>query len=676
VSRILIADDIEQNRDLLESLLRGHGHEVAMADNGADALARAREQVPDLVISDILMPVMDGFTLCAEWRADPALGKIPFIFYTATYTDPRDERLAYDVGADRFVVKPAPPDAFLATVEELLAQHAAGALEPSRAPRGDVRQRVLDHSAALVRKLEQKMVELERTQRALLESEERFRLLATATSDLIWDRDLARGEAWCSSGLADLFGHDPRDVDASDEGWFRRVHPDDRAEVRESLARALAGDAVSWSMEFRYQRADGSYARVLERARILRDEQGRAVRLVGGTSDLSERVALEERLRRSEQLEALGQLTGGVAHDFNNLLTVVLGHAELLADGLAQGSSERSLALGVIEAAQRGAALTRRLLAFGRRQVLDPQPLDVNERLAAMQVLLERTLGRDVDIQIAPGEGLWRARIDPAQLDNALLNLCVNARQAMPRGGHLTIETGNVTLDERYAASHGDVEAGDYVLVAVADSGTGIEPEILERVFEPFFTTKPAGEGTGLGLAMVYGFIKQSCGHVSIYSEPGRGTTVKMYLPRWQGEAGADPAAADAVRAAASGGTGTVLVVDDDAAVRAFASRTLGALGYRVLEAGGTHEALELLRSDAAVDLLFTDVVLAGPQDGTALAQAARALRPGLPVLFTSGYMGRAAVSGGILPEGSHLISKPYGREALARRVREAMDRT
>ena len=386
-----------------------------------------------------------------------------------------------------------------------------------------------------------------------------------------------------------------------------------------------------------------------------------------------QRIAIEElnvRLRESQRLESVGQLTGGVAHDFNNLLTVILGNAEVLRERLVIDPKLASLADMVVDAAERGAQLTQRLLAFARKQPLEPQAVDVNQRVADMDAMLRRTLGEHIEIEFTRGAGLWPALVDPAQLDNALLNLCLNSRDAMPHGGRLTVETANAYLGHEYVQAHADVKSGQYVMLAVSDNGSGIAPQHLPRVFEPFFTTKEKGKGTGLGLAMIYGFAKQSGGHVSIYSEPGQGTTVKLYLPR-AGHAQAQPKLTG-VAVTPTGGNETVLLVEDDALVRRYAHDQLVALGYAVIEAHNGRQALQVLQERDGVDLLFTDVVMPG-MTGKQLADQARLLRPQLRVLYTSGYTENAIVHHGRLDPGVHLLTKPYRREELARRVRDAM---
>jgi len=380
-----------------------------------------------------------------------------------------------------------------------------------------------------------------------------------------------------------------------------------------------------------------------------------------------------QRLAHSERLKAVGELTGGIAHDFNNLLTVVLGNAELLSERLAEESALRGLAETTRAAAERGAELTARLLAFARRQVLDPHVVDVNHLVRDLERLVRRSVGEQVELDLVLADDLRQARIDPAQLDNALLNLCINARDAMPGGGRLTIETANARLDEGYAALHGEVEAGDYVLVAVSDNGQGMEPATLARAFEPFFTTKGFGQGSGLGLSMVYGFVKQSRGHVRIYSEPGQGTTVRLYLPRAGSDAPKAGAEQEAPAAVRHGG-GRILLVEDDPLVREHATRLLEGLGYAVVAVGEGAAALAALRDGAAFDLLFTDLVMPGGMNGRQLAEAAQRLRPGLPVLYTSGYTETTVTRRGDLEPGTLLLQKPYRRTELAAKVRAALE--
>jgi len=390
-------------------------------------------------------------------------------------------------------------------------------------------------------------------------------------------------------------------------------------------------------------------------------------------SEMEDRAAAERALHQAQKMEAVGQLTGGIAHDFNNLLTVVMGNLQLLARRVQNDPAAAELITGALEAAWRGAELNRRLLAFSRKQRLAPVPLDLNDLIGGMTSLLRRSLGEQVNIKFHAATDLPPALADVTQLESALLNLAVNSRDAMPEGGTLTIETGAMNLDEHYAALEGDVKPGAYVMLAVSDTGCGMPPEVVQRAFDPFFTTKETGKGSGLGLAMVYGFVKQSGGHVKIYSEPDTGTTVKLFLPVITRPAGALPADAPAPRPDASGSE-TILVVEDEDKVRELVCRVLGGLGYRILQASEGRTALALLAQEPGIDLLFTDVVLPGGMNGPEIARRARQQRPDLKLLYTSGYTGNALLELEAIPGEFRMISKPYRIEDLAQIVREVLD--
>jgi signal transduction histidine kinase/CheY-like chemotaxis protein len=389
-------------------------------------------------------------------------------------------------------------------------------------------------------------------------------------------------------------------------------------------------------------------------------------------TDITERVRAEVTARDAQRLQAMGQLTGGIAHDFNNLLTVVMANLELAKSRLPADSDAGARIERAMWGANRGAALTQQLLAFARKQTLMPVPIDLSAMLPDMANLLRRTLGEHIEVRMVDAAGLWPAMADPAQIESALLNLSLNARDAMPGGGRLTIELANKVLDRDYARQHMEVVPGDYVMLAVSDTGTGMPPEVLARAFEPFFTTKEEGRGTGLGLAMVHGFVKQSGGHVNIYSEVGEGTTVRLYLPRAVGAA--LPVLRGEAPADLPRGTATILVVEDEAAVREACVAILRDLGYRVLEAADGLESLRVFgENDGKVDLLLTDVVLTGRMKGNEVASRLKEVRPDLRVLFMSGYTENAIVHHGRLDDGVHLIGKPFHREQLARKVAEVL---
>jgi PAS domain S-box-containing protein len=442
--------------------------------------------------------------------------------------------------------------------------------------------------------------------------------------------------------------------------------PEVQERTREEV-RSLAEGRATLRFENTFRTKDGRY-RHLSWTAVPAMEEGV---MYATARDITEQRQTEEQLRQAQKMEAVGKLTGGVAHDFNNLLQVVGGNLQLLlrdVEGDERGQQRVRTALGAVE---RGARLSRQLLAFSRRQPLEPRSLNLGRLLRGMDDLLRRALGEGVEVETVISGGLWNTMADPHQLENVILNLAINARDAMNGTGRLTLEMSNASLDDHYAQAHPEVLAGSYVLLAVSDTGGGMTPEVMERAFEPFFTTKPEGRGTGLGLSMVYGFVKQSGGHVKLYSEVGEGTTVKVYLPRaFQAE---EPVT-EVTTGPVAGGRETVLAVEDDADVRATVVEMLTELGYRVLRAVDGQSALAILKSGVAVDLLFTDVVMPGPVRSPDLARQAKALQPDIEVLFTSGYTENAIVHGGRLDPGVSLLSKPYRREDLARKVRGLLD--
>lgn len=457
--------------------------------------------------------------------------------------------------------------------------------------------------------------------------------------------------------------------------------PDQAPIMRAMMTRALTGESFSVSEAFGDPELVKPYWEVSYSP--LRDAAGRVVGAFHYAKDISARLRAEAELadtqaalRQAQKMEAVGQLTGGLAHDFNNLLTGMMGNLELLQLRVARGRLDDldrfvNAAQG---AGRRAASLTQRLLAFSRRQTLDPKPTDVNRLILSLEEMLQRTVGATVDIEVVGAVGLWTAAIDAGQLENAILNLCINGRDAMPGGGKLTIETANKWIDDRTSRER-DLPPGQYISVCVTDTGTGMSADTIDRAFEPFFTTKPIGQGTGLGLSMIYGFARQSGGQVRIYSEVGAGTTVCIYLPRHNGEAVASMS--DAARALVDGRSGqTVLVVDDEATIRHLIDEVLDELGYTVIGAGDGAAGIKVLESGVAIDLLITDVGLPNGMNGRQVADEARRLRPGLPVLFITGFAENAAVGNGHLEPGMELLTKPFTLEALSAKVAAILERT
>ncbi|MCA8932569.1 MAG: PAS domain S-box protein, partial [Rhodospirillaceae bacterium] len=504
------------------------------------------------------------------------------------------------------------------------------------------------------------------------ESEQRFRgAFETAPHGMaLVDTDgrfLAANDALCK-----MLGYSTEELLRTD---FQSItDPEDLQVDLGYVRRMLAGEIRSFQMEKRYIHKDGHTIWGLLSVSLVRALDGSPIHFVSQVLDLTDRRRTEEQLRQAQRLDAMGQLTGGIAHDFNNLLAVVMGNLQLAVRSVDEQAPAGQRIRAAIEAAGRGAELTKRLLAYSRQQPLEIKAVDANELVATMHTLFNRTLGEQIELETVAAEDLWVCTTDPTQLEAAVLNLAINARDAMPEGGKLTIETANARLDHRYIGQNSDVVPGDYVMVAVSDTGCGIERSQLDKVFQPFFTTKPKGRGTGLGLSMVYGFVKQTGGHIKIYSEVGHGTTVKLYLPRDDGTGESLQVRRVEVEEPV-GGRETILVAEDDPAVRDVAVELLTDLGYRVLAAENGAAALRVLRDNPSVDLLFSDVVMPGGMNGVDLAEQVQLERPAMKVLFASGYTEAAAARLDSARFSGSLITKPYRREQLARRVREMLDR-
>jgi PAS domain S-box-containing protein len=655
-ARILVADDNADMRNYVSRLLRPRW-EVETVSDGLDALAAIRAKKPDLILTDVMMPRLDGFGLLRDIRHDHDLRDIPVIVLSARAGE--EARVdGLDAGADDYLTKPF-------SARELIARVNAN-LEMARLRR--------------------------ETTRDLRESEARFRNMAENAPVMMWMTDPSGSLIYLNRLWCNFTGQSNQE--ALGLGAWDTVHADDRDRSQRIFFDANTA-REAFQIEYRLRHHDGTYRWALSAAGPRFSDDGEFLGYIGSVIDIedrkeaeqilrqaneilerrvaavvAERTETEAQLRHAQKMDAVGKLTGGVAHDFNNVLQIIGGNLQLLVRDVAGNLRAEQRLQTAIAAISRGSKLASQLLSFGRRQALAPKVINLGRLIRSIDEMLRRALGEGVEIETIIAGGLWNTFVDTLQVENAILNLAINARDAMDGHGKLTIEAGNAFLDDDYAARHAEVTAGQYVVIAVSDTGSGISPDILDHVFEPFFTTKPEGQGTGLGLSMVYGFVKQSGGHIKLYSEPGQGTTVRLYLPRTRE---LEDVETDTEIGPATGGTETVLVVEDDEEVRSTVVDMLSDLGYRVLKAKDAQSALAIIESGVPVDLLFTDVVMPGALRSPELARKAHERLPGIAVLFTSGYTENAIVHGGRLDDGIELLSKPYTREAMARKIRHVL---
>jgi len=520
--------------------------------------------------------------------------------------------------------------------------------------------------------LAQNVTETNRARAALVESERYFHSMANLMPAFVWLDDPDGNLVFINRPWLDYTGHTLEEQ--LDDGWMSVIHPDDLDRMLHEMEETyrLRQPFVT---QYRIRGRDGEYRWYADRGRPRIAEDDRLLGYIGVVLDITELREAQAQLQHAAKMDAVSRLSGGIAHDFNNLLSIIIGNADLLVDKLQEGDRLHGRATAIVSAAMRAAELTNRMLAFSRRQPLQPQAIDVNALVTGFRSMLERSISEDVELEVILANDLWRATADPDQLESAILNLAINARDAMPEGGKLVIETSNVAQQGPDALLRADGRPTDAIVIAVRDNGSGMSSALLDRVFEPFFTTKEVGKGTGLGLPIVYGFTKQSGGDVRIESEVGRGTTVRIYLPRASAE-GETVAIRDisSVVGEAPGGTETILVVEDDAMLRANVERQLVDLGYNVVTAESGPHALARLDEIGKIDLLFTDVIMPGGMNGRQLADAARKLRPEIAVLFTTGYANTAFAKDGSRDPSLKVLNKPYRRATLARKVREVLD--
>ena len=649
-ARILIVDDDERNAFAAVQALEELGHELVVARSGEEALRRLLTEEFAVILLDLHMPGMDGYETAELVRSRKRTSRTPIVFLTAIFRDEAHVFQAYSAGAVDVVFKPVDPFILKSKVAVLVDLY----LKTEEVKRQSAYQQWLLDEHARVK------AEKAQTERALRQTEARQEAILQSLPIVFTSRRVEPPFApqFVSATIETITGF-PADRFLEDaEFGLSRIHPDDLDRVRA----ALDGAATTgrYACEFRWLCADGQY-RVLQDQGVLAPGLDGAPREIFGVLlDATDRHQLEEQLTQARKMEAVGQLTGGVAHDFNNLLTVVLGNVDMLARRSEDEARKARRVDAIRQAAERGRDLTRQLLAFSRRQHLSPVTLDVNSLIREFGPLIQQAVGEAVTIDFALEDGLLCTHVDPTQLETALLNLAVNARDAMPDGGVLSIRT---------VLEPGDAEGGGWVAIAVQDTGVGMTPEVRNRVFEPFFTTKEVGKGSGLGLSQVYGFVRQSEGEVRLDSDVGAGSTFRLRLPL--SKAVAQAIRPEAPRVEITGGSEKILLVEDDPTVLSLTLDLLTGLGYQVTCATHAAEALEVLRSPATVDLLFTDVVMPGGVSGVSLARTARELRPELAILLSSGFIGEGAATQDVEFQ---LLDKPYETSVMAAKLRDLLD--
>jgi PAS domain S-box-containing protein len=650
--RILIVDDERNNQQLLEVILAAEGFLLEIAASGEQALAMVAKQAPDLILLDVMMPGMDGYQVVARVKGDPATKNIPIIIVTAM-GDRTARMRGLSAGAEDFLTKPVDRAELCMRVRNLLRLKAYG-----------------DHYDRYSQVLE---TEVGSRTADLIESERLYR--STFDAAPVGIVHMALNGQWLrvNERLCELLGYSREELQTANVPQLMRT-PEATANEADALSRLAAGTLNHHVVdEKKYTCRDGSVVWARVNVSVHRDPAGRPLHFILVIEDITERRTLEAQVRQANKMDAIGGLAAGIAHDFNNILSVVLSYSELLAQDLKEGDPMRVDLEQIREAGLRAVSLTRQLLAFSRQQVLQPKVVELSEIVAGMENMLRRLIGEDVDLGTSSAASLGKIMVDPGQMEQVIMNLAVNARDAMPQGGKLTIETSEVMLDDAYASEHVGVKAGRHVLLAVSDTGIGMNVATQARVFEPFFTTKEKGKGTGLGLATVFGIVRQSGGAISVYSEPGLGTTFKLYFPMATATFVESTSMAPAERRTLRGSE-TILLVEDEESVRILARTILRKFGYNVLEAQGGGDAILLCEQHAAtIHMLLTDVVMPR-MSGRQLAERLLCLRPGMKVLYMSGYTDDAVMRHGILDSTVAFLQKPISPQALARKVREELD--
>ncbi len=649
--KILIADDNDESLYYLQALLSASGYEVVTAKNGAEALQSALGDPPALIVTDILMPVMDGFTLCRRWRGEPRLAGIPFAFYTATYTDPKDRELGLSIGADEFLVKPVEPDALLEIVRNLLRRKETDTLSarPTVPPEANVF--LIEYNAALIRKLEDKLVQLEAANQKLAAAEEFTHAVLDNSPLPIVAADIEGRILLTNPAFSATFGYS--EAEATGRHCSELIDPPDVDAETTLLEKRLSGSNL-YPQRSKRRRKDGTVMDV-EVYLVPMRLHDKVTGLLAIYRDITEQQKLEEELRHSQKMEAMGRLAGGIAHDFNNLLMLISGYIGRLADsGLSP--EQRTHCDEVTAATKRAASLTRQLLAFSRKREEMPTATDLNTVLSNMLAMLRSLVSEHIRLKVQLSDDPAPVLADVPQLEIVVMNVAINALDAMPDGGLLAVSTGRQERDSRR-----------FAVLTVSDTGRGMTPQIKEHIFEPFFTTKQAGKGTGLGLSTVQAIVQRSGGHIEVESRPNQGTVFRIYLPETTAVSETPTTGLPPVPLV--GGDETILLAEDEAGIRAMTRAYLEGLGYHVIEAADGAEAVRLSAEyRGTIDLVLTDIAMP-IMAGDAAVKAIRERRKGVKLLYISGYSEERVAAGT-----GDMLYKPFEFQELGRRVRSILD--
>ena len=697
---ILIVEDSPTQAEELKYVLERHNFAVSVACNGIEALTMIRARKPTMIISDIVMPEMDGYQLCREIKQNEGLKNIPIILLTSL-SNPRDVVRGLECGADNFLTKPYEEKYILSRIQYIIANKNLTDVEQTQLGVEIVldneryfiksdRIQILNLLLSSYETAIQKNGELLKTQKelkvfneqleqtvesktaALRVSEERYRLLLESVTDYVYTTLVENNRPVATShgtGCVAVTGYTSEEYTADPGLWLSMVHAEDRPIVMEQANSVLVGK-TPFTIEHRIIHKDGRVCWIRNTPVPCYNQDGSLISCDGIVTDITEQKTLESQLLQAQKMEAIGQLAGGIAHDFNNILTAIIGFSTILEMHMDKDDPKRVNVDHVLAAAGRAADLTRSLLAFSRKQVINPQPVDLNQTIKKVEKFLRRIIGEDIDLRTSICQDPLTVNADSGQIEQVLMNLSTNARDAMPKGGLLLLETGTAEMDAEFVKAHGYGESGCYAVISFSDSGEGMDETTCKKVFEPFFTTKEVGKGTGLGLSIVYGIIKQHNGFINVYSEPGKGTTFKIYIPLIPSKVAKIETSKEEIL---EGGTETILVADDDAALRELAEKFLGMFGYTIITAVDGNEALAVFKENKdRIDLVILDIIMPNMNGKNAFAEM-RKINPAVKAIFISGYTSDIIHKRGMLDQDLDFVTKPLNPKNLLIKVREVL---